>query len=156
MLSANKFQLTRSRGARPPCLKFVITKRSFQLTRSRGARQRFSIRLRRDSEFQLTRSRGARRGEAPHRGGRAQISTHALTWSATYRLILDDTRIQFQLTRSRGARHAGHVFLVGKLISTHALTWSATGMKYLSLSLITISTHALTWSATCSDGSTIY
>ena len=55
------------------------------------------------------------------------ISTHALTWSATFLLKILYLRYQ---------------------ISTHALTWSATILIILPVVTIIISTHALTWSAT--------
>ncbi len=55
------------------------------------------------------------------------ISTHALTWSATY---------------------VQRLFVVPANISTHALTWSATVQVYLTVGIFDISTHALTWSAT--------
>ena len=101
------FQLTRSRGARP--LSDAVAKYKgviFQLTRSRGARHR-----------QPARCRTARR-----------ISTHALTWSATWALQLVRKLDLFQLTRSRGARlSVDEVKELIKSISTHALTWSATG-----------------------------
>ena len=58
----------------------------------------------------------------------AEISTHALTWSAT---IADVTTA-----------------LSDMLISTHALTWSATSKVILLDFPSRISTHALTWSAT--------
>ena len=56
-----------------------------------------------------------------------EISTHALTWSAT------------ALIRKQQLSH---------FISTHALTWSATMRGMLSEPSMVISTHALTWSAT--------
>ena len=55
------------------------------------------------------------------------ISTHALTWSATF-------RIQSQMFPD--------------WISTHALTWSATDGVVECDDYVKISTHALTWSAT--------
>ena len=56
------------------------------------------------------------------------ISTHALTWSATAVLGLNVNTVSE--------------------ISTHALTWSATAATLENLGLAKISTHALTWSAT--------
>ena len=56
-----------------------------------------------------------------------QISTHALTWSAT---------------------SVKNVPMPRLVISTHALTWSATGFEPPMLHQYKISTHALTWSAT--------
>ena len=56
-----------------------------------------------------------------------QISTHALTWSAT---VME------------------HKYLDCFSISTHALTWSATPFPHWRAASFTISTHALTWSAT--------
>ena len=58
---------------------------------------------------------------------RKAISTHALTWSATFTY----------------SRHP-----IRKRISTHALTWSATSINHLLPRPKRISTHALTWSAT--------
>ena len=125
--SAGKFQLTRSRGARLTAAEHWREDCVFQLTRSRGARHgsdRIAISV---ASFQLTRSRGAR---LPHgsdlrmeydtisthaltwsatfnpagRWSMLCISTHALTWSATYAVLLDRWIMEFQLTRSRGAR----------------------------------------------------
>ena len=104
--SAGKFQLTRSRGARLTAAEHWREDCVFQLTRSRGARHgsdRIAISV---ASFQLTRSRGAR---LPHgsdlRMEYDTISTHALTWSATF-------------------NPAGRWSML--CISTHALTWSAT------------------------------
>ena len=77
--------------------------------------------------FQLTRSRGARPVSLPSNPLTTYISTHALTWSATYVVV---------------------VVICFFLISTHALTWSATFVFYAVLDVVDISTHALTWSAT--------
>ena len=98
--------------------------------------------------FQLTHSRGVRLGEyavmwnkrnfnsRTHvecdeiclaNRARKAISTHALTWSATFTY----------------SRHP-----IRKRISTHALTWSATSINHLLPRPKRISTHALTWSAT--------
>ena len=79
------------------------------------------------TRFQLTRSRGARQATKDHVKATAEISTHALTWSATQWARVDN-----------GERE----------ISTHALTWSATGACRYEPRKIMISTHALTWSAT--------
>ena len=56
------------------------------------------------------------------------ISTHALTWSATW--------INFEIVKN------------SICISTHALTWSATALVTALITITVISTHALTWSAT--------
>ena len=56
-----------------------------------------------------------------------RISTHALTWRATYPF-------------GHGCK--------ASLISTHALTWRATYPRYRSRRQYNISTHALTWRAT--------
>ena len=53
--------------------------------------------------FQLTRSRGARRN-ASIACTSFGISTHALTWSATFTILIIHLQSKFQLTRSRGAR----------------------------------------------------
>ena len=103
------------------------------------------------SLFLPTPSHGGRQGGCHKCRANVLISTHALTWRATY---------------SCRQHHAG-VF-----ISTHALTWRATGraVKYATVLvyfyprphmegdgpellwqvLIQISTHALTWRATVS------
>ena len=103
------------------------------------------------------------------------ISTHALTWSATYsKKFIFPLSLPFQLTRSRGARQVccendllgSKIFQLTRSrgarlvrrryirfnvrISTHALTWSATFRCLISFSVFDISTHALTWSATTS------
>ena len=60
-----------------------------------------------------------------------RISTHALTWSATV-AVCRGVRlgISFQLTRSRGARQTKQALdKLTKVISTHALTWSATAKR---------------------------
>ena len=146
------FQLTRSRGARRVSLRAVRqdcnfnsrahverdratlhtarAPRSFQLTRSRGARLVLSIQNTSGIAFQLTRSRGARPGFRIGETFAITISTHALTWSATRRLIIYQTPcMEFQLTRSRGARLWNTIEQdTAREISTHALTWSATEM----------------------------
>ena len=82
-------------------------------------------------------------------GYAVDISTHALTWSATTWSMLSKTRLKFQLTRSRGARQAyGRDVGNAISISTHALTWSATIAGSRKGVIKNISTHALTWSAT--------
>ena len=90
-----------------------------------------------------------RDGDLTGSEGVLDISTHALTWSAT-------------LKRERR--------IMANVISTHALTWSATGKKTFEVrkndnfnsrahverdfgksksnAVMSISTHALTWSAT--------
>ena len=106
IMSILRFQLTRSRGARlfrPLLLRALL---QFQLTRSRGARH--------DGPFEIvsywenfnSRAHVERdRQRAYYRRLHGSISTHALTWSATY---------DFQILEKI------------KEISTHALTWSAT------------------------------
>ena len=126
------FQLTRSRGARPDGISNLAdrgisisthaltwsatsmswsgspTQQLFQLTRSRGARpqnhhQKYIPAVR----FQLTRSRGARPKQTEKSADEFEISTHALTWSATTSSTISKTEVKtFQLTRSRGARQA--------------------------------------------------
>ena len=78
-------------------------------------------------QFQLTHSRGVRPAKKFTVDDFSHISTHALTWSATFNV----------------SDHA-----LGICISTHALTWSATLRCFAPLPAYLISTHALTWSAT--------
>ncbi len=84
-LSCNihSFQLTRSRGARHTSRSACLSFAKFQLTRSRGARQADCLKNGIIVEFQLTRSRGARLVHQYQGICHRQISTHALTWSAT-------------------------------------------------------------------------
>ena len=59
----------------------------------------------------------------------SKISTHALTWSATYWWQIIQLLPSFQLTHSRGVRlDSISAQSLHKSISTHALTWSATLM----------------------------
>ncbi len=143
-------------SATRPARSLRITHGKFQLTRSRGARPQQLFLFPRLRRFQLTRSRGARPAAFPHLGilachfnSRAHverddeddakfierlISTHALTWSATGKTKFFPKIIRFQLTRSRGARLARHCFFHQHSgISTHALTWSATAVGYNSM-----------------------
>ena len=123
---------------------------AFQLTRSRGARPVGARRSPAWCAFQLTRSRGARLEDGIAKKLGVNISTHALTWSATMPSPMFVRRSLFQLTRSRGARLKLLELDQDELrISTHALTWSATcGRKAVFAAAVCISTHALTWSAT--------
>ena len=103
----------------------------------------------RTKKFQLTHSRGVRRAERKNVHRHCTISTHALTWSATFRrrIILMHREISTHaLTWS--ATISPMNFVQNANISTHALTWSAT-IRPVSMAISsTISTHALTWSAT--------
>ena len=78
-----EFQLTHSRGVRPPSLIMSIAIAPFQLTHSRGVRLGETVFLTIDD-----------------------ISTHALTWSATTLAVKQGKERQFQLTHSRGVRPA--------------------------------------------------
>ena len=99
-----KFQLTRSRGARPFSIDKLGDAMNFN-SRAHVERDHFAHELdRMCSAFQLTRSRGARPVNRVIKAWR-EISTHALTWSATRtRPPTQWPRSPFQLTRSRGAR----------------------------------------------------
>ncbi len=78
-----------------------------------------------------------------------EISTHALTWSATLYSSFYNFSFRFQLTHSRGVRLLINVTHKAPMkISTHALTWSATRICRRKYPTTCISTHALTWSAT--------
>ena len=77
---------------------------AFQLTRSRGAWQIVHWKLIIAGSFQLTRSRGA--WHQTYRLGWTEqcISTHTLTWSVTFQIVIFVLDVEvFQLTRSRGA-----------------------------------------------------
>ena len=110
LMPIQRFQLTRSRGARPTSkyLRNAVTI-AFQLTRSRGARRKDNTALCFTETFQLTRSRGARLVSVCTAARLRLISTHALTWSATCSLLTGAAIAKFQLTRSRGARHRQHI-----------------------------------------------
>ena len=78
-----KFQLTHSRGVRPPIWADAPDANRFQLTHSRGVRLLGLV----DDAAPLS------------------ISTHALTWSATCLARSAATKkLKFQLTHSRGVR----------------------------------------------------
>ena len=78
-------------------------------------------------QFQLTHSRGVRPLHTITRRTILQISTHALTWSATSGLFQSDgacsdfnSRTHVECDDMEGIQ------LQDVAISTHALTWSAT------------------------------
>ena len=78
-----------------------------------------------------------------------QISTHALTWSATKSYFV--RRLDSQISTHALTWSATESCFIRQLdiqISTHALTWSATSVLLIDLGKAIISTHALTWSAT--------
>ena len=78
------------------------------------------------------------------------ISTHALTWSATFRnCYAVFGKIDFN-SRAHVERDQNVMNTMKMVkISTHALTWSATrSLKTMRDGKLYISTHALTWSAT--------
>ena len=76
------------------------------------------------------------------------ISTHALTWSATTLKLPDIIMVPFQLTHSRGVRPSSgaiYAFSVNFNSRTHVecdKAWKLKSGRRI------ISTHALTWSAT--------
>ena len=81
-----------------------------------------------------------------------QISTHALTWSATKSYFV--RRLDSQISTHALTWSATESCFIRQLdiqISTHALTWSATSVLLIDLGKAIISTHALTWSATDND-----
>ena len=85
-------------------------------------------------------------------GAEVMISTHALTWSATYHRQTCSTIKKFQLTHSRGVRLA--CAMCAKRDAKFQLTHSRGVRPRLILNVnhvAKISTHALTWSATESD-----
>ena len=119
------FQLTHSRGVRRNSVCSSGASSKFQLTHSRGVRQTLPILGICLTPFQLTHSRGVRLVFRHDRIFFIQISTHALTWSATYtpysiksalnfnsrtHVECDDlsngiaNAVSFQLTHSRGVR----------------------------------------------------
>ena len=78
-----------------------------------------------------------------------EISTHALTWSATLAGRHNPPRAIFQLTRSRGARRDGSGDWLGNWIYFNSRAHVERDFKDYRKNLIAyISTHALTWSAT--------
>ena len=77
------------------------------------------------------------------------ISTHALTWSATsrprhLRWPADNFNSRAHVERDPTYEQSADALY----ISTHALTWSATAAAATTAAENAISTHALTWSAT--------
>ena len=123
----------------------------FQLTRSRGARpvrDKHGEIVRNDiSTHALTWS--ATFAKNAMAKSMHQISTHALTWSATLPRKVNLVSMVHFNSRAHVERDEGNIITVlDDKISTHALTWSATGSRCPCSYLLIISTHALTWSAT--------
>ena len=77
------------------------------------------------------------------------ISTHTLTWSVTTGLdTLDDELLHFN-SHAHVERDIIAVLFVGLIIiSTHTLTWSVTLIVANVIYTRVISTHTLTWSVT--------
>ena len=126
-LEVAEFQLTHSRGVRPKIPRAVNFCFRFQLTHSRGVRlYRIGVKAQSIPHFNSrTHVECDIDGMPPATSG--DISTHALTWSATCIYLFVFKNI---------------------IISTHALTWSATDICVITADRQIISTHALTWSAT--------
>ena len=116
---------------------------SFQLTHSRGVRRSAQTPKGKSYAFQLTHSRGVRLGEKVVLCHTWDISTHALTWSATVLLWWSTIpRRSFQLTHSRGVRqsilwniaydsqfqltHSRGVRLFGMILPTSDVTFQLT------------------------------
>ena len=76
----------------------------FQLTHSRGVRHLRHTNALLPARFQLTHSRGVRPNKYWSRQTGNFISTHALTWSATFAIPVNTVFHKFQLTHSRGVR----------------------------------------------------
>ena len=121
-----RFQLTRSRGAWPFCVKPPSLTSSFQLTRSRGAWRIDTDSVHCYSWFQLTRSRGAWRICLSSFISFDNFNSHAHVERDVENDSWKLTNGQFQLTRSRGAWHDKTTLKGVKGISTHTLTWSVT------------------------------
>ena len=146
----------------------------FQLTRSRGARRRHYHRYTFYILFQLTRSRGARPIDMTPFVSACEISTHALTWSATSKVCGSMRLDRFQLTRSRGARLYIFLFYFFYINFNSRAHVERDAVAHLAAEEVGnfnsrahverdgesakrhpargISTHALTWSATGFDG----
>ena len=142
------FQLTRSRGARPPPFCFIVSSSAFQLTRSRGARPSRPRRAVPPRSFQLTRSRGARLVST---GSPVGYKEFQLTRSRGARPVSSSARRLTHNFNSRAHVERDRIILcrpAPQCISTHALTWSATVGAFGWQREHYISTHALTWSAT--------
>ena len=126
-----QFQSTHSRGVRRCPYQFALGRYQFQSTHSRGVRQPAP----KPAPFQSTHSRGVRQKWQILLEKLKEISIHALTRSATMKILKRLQEKLFQSTHSRGVRH------------------SAASTLYL---LCTISIHALTRSATILELNTLY
>ncbi len=122
------FQPTRSRGARPPQNLHGLPAWRFKPTRSRGARRSAAQRLehgRQVSTHALTRSATERAGDIECR---VRVSTHALTRSATLRGCRGCPTARRFNPRAHAERDRnGRSCRRRSKVSTHALTRSATG-----------------------------
>ena len=146
----HRFQLTHSRGVRHDVFSIVAFVFIFQLTHSRGVRRMNSMAIRKLIYFNSRTHVECDQSTRYFCIACTEISTHALTWSATTEDIARMVQICISthaLTWS--ATHAMSVEPTPVEISTHALTWSATEVWNLRACPQSISTHALTWSATC-------
>ena len=123
---------------------------SFQLTHSRGVRRALKQAWADAKNFNSRTHVECDNIRFP-KGIKFDISTHALTWSAT------SSFYNFSF-RSKNFNSRTHVECdlqffrqtFQQVISTHALTWSATTKTCCNNCRNSISTHALTWSATSS------
>ena len=104
------------------CIQFQFWNNSFQLTHSRGVRLCIFSVDDRLFQFQLTHSRGVRQDRLNDHSRRLDISTHALTWSATCSQRRGRILCRFQLTHSRGVRpliQQMHIFVQDFNSRTH-------------------------------------
>ena len=128
--SANSFQSTRPRGARPLRCWLTCSDLTFQSTRPRGARQ-----------APLKRALHA-----------SEVSIHAPTWGATPFGFATSTTEEFQSTRPRGARpFTADMFLIGSSFNPRAHVGRDEFYRNYGF-LMRVSIHAPTWGATQSFG----
>ena len=104
----------------------------FQLTRSRGARQKMTTKDILDEANFNSRAHVERDKRAEYIAKRRAISTHALTWSATF----TNCHSSVCPPNFNSRAHVERDFFIDlpllyKEISTHALTWSATCLNLL-------------------------
>ncbi len=186
------FQLTHSRGVRRQRKCFSITEIKFQLTHSRGVRPCFHMLLHQQmnfnsrthvecdafpfrTTFSLSNFNSRTHVECDYdcidcHVEYYNISTHALTWSATRRVCCNVEQTKFQLTHSRGVRPGlidvcpgcknfnsrTHVECDLGYITSKDLLDNFNSRTHVECDEIclanrarkAISTHALTWSAT--------
>ena len=143
-----EFQLTHSRGVRPDTLAALRCTPQFQLTHSRGVRPQIHFLLLQCHHFN-SRTHVECDGVCRSKIDKLNISTHALTWSATG--AMEDGELKTVDFNSRTHVECDMIFAFScrTVDNFNSRTHVECDPKFIFYFYnVTISTHALTWSAT--------